>query len=260
VNNDNIQVWFPNSVTLDFSKALGGSKEYDGYPLRGYCSTEREDRQEEVLVQKGLDFGEFVKWGWFNDNHDQKTISKVGYPTMAALHKSRGWYVEGFLLKGYPPAEKIVELAKALQSTPRRLGLSVEGKVIERSMDQKRILRANIRNVAVTSEPVNPDCTWELVSKSFGSAAEIEDATEKALSTGGGNPRGALNAQSVEKATCGKCGRMLDRCVCGADVVTRHVRRSMTLTEATNLVHKARPSYDAATCERVARLYLQGLI
>jgi hypothetical protein len=138
--------------------------------LRGYCSTEKRDRQDEVLLQRGLNFDDFIKYGYFNDNHAQETGAQVGVPKMAEYHPGKGWYTEGYLLKS-PRAQKIYDLAKALVGTSRKLGFSVEGKVETR--EGKTIVKANIRHVAITHCPVNPECTWDLVAKALSAGGSV---------------------------------------------------------------------------------------
>jgi hypothetical protein len=258
IDKGEFSLWVPNVVEFDFSK--GGLDEEEssdenkvpaGYTIKGYCSTESVDRQDEVVVQKGLDFSEFVHHGYFNDNHKQGTVDIVGIPQKAELHEDRGWYTEGYLLRGYPPSEKIVQLAKALKNTPRRLGFSIEGKVLERSEYDNRILRAKVRNVAVTNCPVNTDCTWDLVSKAFASPDEIEESfakrLKKALAAGNSNPGGtggaALRAQSLEGGKKQKKTRLLS-----------HTRKGMTLSEAVAFLRAIRPQYSEEVCARIARV------
>ena len=255
LKDDHFSVWVPGVVEFDFAKSeLAQEEDSDnpvtnGYRLAGYCSTGNRDRQEEIVVQKGLDFSEFVAHGWFNDNHKQGTTDAIGYPINAELHEDRGWHTNGFLLKGYPPAEKIVMLAKALADTPRRLGFSIEGKVMERGHDN-RIVRAKVRNVAVTNCPVNTDCTWDLVSKSFASATEIEDSFGKALSAGyqspGGTGGAALRLESLEGGKRKKKSLL-------THTRTKVTGKSMTLGEAVVFLQRVRPDYQKSTCERIAR-------
>lgn len=133
--------------------------------IQGYASTPSVDRQGESLVQKGLDISDFVKHGWLNYDHDNTII--LGYPTENTRIDERGLWVEGELFKGVPMADRIWELAVALKKSnaPRRLGFSVEGKILERRGNQ--IIRAKIYNCALTPNPVNPEATWEAVVKSF---------------------------------------------------------------------------------------------
>jgi len=211
---------FPVEV---FEKKEDGDR---SYKIGGYASTEALDRQGEILVQKGLDFSEFLEYGWFNDNHSKATTGIVGYPELAEFHRGKGWYVQGYLIKGYEPAERIWALARALQkSTNRRLGFSVEGKTIARQ--NNKILKAKIKNVAITNSPINPECTLEILAKSFclhGAEDECMECTKdcvgKAFEAGHAvTPAeqvdgGALRVESLEgacrcgsKGTCPYCKR-----------------------------------------------------
>lgn len=190
---DSFSVYVPNVFEIFdvVEKSEGGEEQ--SRKIGGWCSTEDLDRQGEVVVAKGLDFSEFVKHGWFNDNHKQDTDAGLGYPTDARLEKGR-WWTEGYLLKDYPPADRIWEMAKSLRKTgTRRLGFSIEGKVVERDGHNK-ILRAKIRDVAVTRVPVNTSCTWDLLTKSFAEPAAIEDAAEKAIQANGSRLAGSTSA------------------------------------------------------------------
>lgn len=141
--------------------------------IRGYASTAHEDRQGESLVQKGLDISDFVNHGYFNYDHDNSII--MGYPYSDKCHiDDHGLWVEGELLKGIPEADRMWNLALALKKSnaPRRVGFSVEGKVLKR--DGGQILKAKIYNIAITANPVNTTCSWEAVAKSF---AAVEDDT-----------------------------------------------------------------------------------
>lgn len=174
--DDEIITWFmPRAFEIDLEKAQR-QPDPEGYPIRGWCSTETEDRQDEIVVAKGLDFTEFVEHGVYNDNHKQDTDATLGEPRIAKLIDNK-WWTEGILYKGYPKAERIWELAVAMKSNNarRRLGFSIEGKVLARD-GHNRILRAKVRNVAITNCPVNTECTWDAVVKSFAPAAAIEDA------------------------------------------------------------------------------------
>ncbi|MNN30586.1 hypothetical protein D3C81_1442400 [compost metagenome] len=93
----------------------------------------------------------------------------------------KGLWVEGELLSGIPMADQIWELALALKKSnaPRKLGFSVEGKVVERRGN--RILKAKIYNCAITPNPVNTEATWEAIVKSF---QPYNESVVKALETG----------------------------------------------------------------------------
>lgn len=151
--------------------------------IRGYASTAASDRQGESLVQKGLDISDFINHGYFNYDHDNSII--LGYPIAKSCRvDDHGLWVEGELLKGVPEADRIWNLALALKKSkaPRKVGFSVEGKVLQR--DGGRILKAKIYNVAITTNPVNTTCSWEAVVKSFNGASDEDLVLNKALEAG----------------------------------------------------------------------------
>jgi len=158
-----------------FEKA--DQEEFNSRQIAGVMSSERTDRQDEIVIAKGLDFEDFLKSGHFNDNHSQETSAIVGYPEEVkhhedlgsvnkALEGAPGWTCRGYVLKGTKRADAIWELAKSLAGNPKKkLGFSIEGKIIRRS--DHRIEKARIRNVAITNCPVNTDATWSVLTKSF---------------------------------------------------------------------------------------------
>ena len=164
--------------------------------IGGIASTENLDRQGEVLVQKGLDFGDFLRHGWFNDDHKAGTL--VGYPTEARFVRKgeviadgrksphSGWYVEGYLLDT-SRGQELAEIAKSLEGTGRHLGFSVEGRIKKRS--GKKILKADVTEVAVTKKPVNADTFLKVMdlakalSDDEEEAKDDEEEVEKTLTT-----------------------------------------------------------------------------
>lgn len=167
--------------------------------IGGIASIETEDQDGEILLQRGLDFGPFLKGGWFNDNHGKKTSDILGYPDKngvkyfkkgdklpsGATAKAPGHWVEGYLIEGYEPADKIWKLGKSLRSTDRKLGFSVEGKVIQRTGPQDKIVsKAMVRNVAVTHCPVNSDAQMDVLVKSLAEVEQSEDDLSKMLTVG----------------------------------------------------------------------------
>lgn len=142
--------------------------------IGGIVSTDHLDKQHEVLLQEGLDFSPFLKSGYFNDNHSKNTGEAVGYPEIAELRTlpngRKGWYVEGYLLKGHGPADNIWSMATALERSgaPRRLGFSVEGQILERDPSNPRTVRkAIVREVAITRCPVNDNTQLSILAKSL---------------------------------------------------------------------------------------------
>lgn len=223
-------VWSPSVVDIgeDLNKGLSGgiivresysrpeslSSYVTSKPIGGYTSTEELDRQQEQLLAKGLNFKECVTDGWFNDNHMQDTASVVGVPSEIELHEhpelGLRWYAKGFLLDGYARSESIWNLAKCLQKLGRKLGYSVEGSIIDRQGPV--ILKALIRNIAITPNMVNTSCTWNVLTKAMSGhedyyKALMVDTPINPISGGG-----VLAGQSLEGRmrsayfVCNECG------------------------------------------------------
>jgi len=193
ISEDAFRVWLPE---VDFLEKGTEDEKFNSRQMTGIMSTESLDRQGESVVSKGLDFKDFLQFGHFNDNHSQATSAIVGFPEAVQhyddlgtinekLKGVPGWTCKGYVIKGTRRSEEIWELAKALQNTPRRLGFSIEGKVLRRK--NKIIEKAKIRNVAITNCPVNTDATWNVLAKSFSD----EETAIKALSAGVGTSPGA---------------------------------------------------------------------
>lgn len=186
---------FDIPIEAFFKSARDGEERRIG----GVCTTEEIDSQNEVILQDGLDFGPFLKSGWFNDNHDPSTDGILGYPTKAELRTlptgRKGWYVEGYLLKGdgSTRADRIWELANALQKTDRRLGFSVEGKILDRDPeDPTKVRKAAVSEVAITKCPVNTGTQLAVLAKSLSAGNAVSDP---GAAPGEGFP---LRAESLE--------------------------------------------------------------
>jgi hypothetical protein len=183
--------------------------------IAGVISTEMKDKQDEVVVQKGLDFGPFVGEGWFNDNHSRKTADVLGYPTGVqrfqkgerlpdgTIAKSNCTWAEGYLLDT-PEAGRIWELGRALSKagSTRRLGFSIEGGVKRREgFDGKVVAKAIVRNVAITNCPVGEGTRLETLAKALTSAPPEGDPPPAPGSIGSKTGEGAgylLSHRSVE--------------------------------------------------------------
>lgn len=193
--------------------------------IGGIVSTESKDLQDERIIQRGLDFSHFVKHGWFNDNHSKKTTDILGYPEATQFFrkgkalpdgstaKADGHWVEGYLLPNYKPADEVWELAQSLAKTGRKLGFSVEGKILRREGPENKVIaEALVRNVAITNCPVNTDSRLEILAKSLLAveAAEDDDGLERALAVG---PVDAANPGPIsnDPQTGPTAGRLLAR-------------------------------------------------
>lgn len=194
------QIYTPGlSVWMDKAAPEGKRRR-----IGGLVSTDNRDRQGEVVVQKGLDFSEFLNSGWYNDNHSKETDSPVGYPDSSALKyvqkgeilpdgrdaPGNGHWAEGYLLESQR-GNKIWDLAQSLHKAgdDRRLGFSIEGNIQKRAgKDRKTIVKAKVRNIAITNCPVNQDTRMETLVKSLIAVEESQTPEElwKALGMGTG--------------------------------------------------------------------------
>ena len=133
--------------------------------LGGIASTSDEDSDGEFLDPKGFDIKPLITSGMVNWHHQAKehpdTI--IGEPSKAEI-RPEGLYLETDLYPSSKVACDVWELANTLEkdSKTRRLGYSIEGKVLKRksndknSPDYKHIEKAVITGVAITHMPKNP--------------------------------------------------------------------------------------------------------
>lgn len=206
--------------------------------IGGIVSTSDMDRQHETLVQEGLDFEPFLKSGWFNDNHDSSTDALIGYPTLATMRElpggRKGWYVEGYLLKGCERADRIWELAQALQKSDRKLGFSVEGSVVERDSKNANVVRkAVVREVAITRCPVNTSATLSVLAKSLTAGSAVGNP---GTSPGEGFP---LRAESLEAKP------------------TKKKKKRLAKSEAINLLMTLNPAVTRTQAEQIVEYTLR---
>ncbi|MGZ3772958.1 MAG: hypothetical protein ACXVCY_04230 [Pseudobdellovibrionaceae bacterium] len=170
--------------------------ETEGYHFSGTASTQDEDREGEVLIQKGLDFSPFVEHGEFNWNHINHAI--VGYPVgKKAWFEDGVWKAEGEIIRGLPisknyDTDMVVQQHNQLQKaqTGRGLRMSVEGQVEKRSQSGKFVEKAKIYNIALTFRPQNPNCSLTMLAKSMSGKAQLEsnDSFYKSLSVSDAQP------------------------------------------------------------------------
>jgi hypothetical protein len=142
----------------------------------GIATTEGLDREDERILQEGLNFKPFLEYGYFNDDHRPGTM--LGWPETAKLVKrgdmlpsgrkaeGKGWWVDGYLLDT-PRGREVWENAQALvtQKAPRRMGMSVEGKIRRRL--GSTIAKAEVHEVAITKKPVNTRTHLEPLAKAM---------------------------------------------------------------------------------------------
>ncbi len=251
-------------------------------PMAGYASTQQRDRQREQLIQKGLDFQECVDYGWLNDDHIHSTAHVLGFPTEVELHRSEKeglrWFLKGFLLdeNSFPKGRENVgsldhvnrvwATALALQGTNRRLGLSVEGQITDRR--GHIVLKALIRNVAITAYPVNTGCTWDVFLDTMeGTESYLQALTggsvhksDNGISIVGDNTNSS-NPSTVYQ--CPKCNHIskshqsatVHENSCG-HVQERVAASTMSVDQAILYVMKKNPQYTYALAKSIVDMFV----
>ena len=175
--------------------------------LGGIASTSDEDSDGEFLDPKGFDIKPLITSGMVNWHHQAKehpdTI--IGEPSKAEI-RPEGLYLETDLYPSSKVACDVWELANTLEkdSKTRRLGYSIEGKVLKRksndknSPDYKHIEKAVITGVAITHMPKNPKTFANIIKGEIDddfNEDEEKKNEEKALDTENG---AALKKESVD--------------------------------------------------------------
>jgi len=271
-----------SKLPFDFEIAVDFFEKADEDPgkqrrIGGLASVETKDRQDETILQRGLDFSDFLSNGWFNDNHSKNTTDILGYPETTKYVKkgaqlpngknavADGHWVEGYLLNT-EKADKVWELGQALQKTNRRLGFSVEGKIQKRiGPSNKTIAKALVRNVAITNCPVNTGATMEILAKSLEVVENTDkDELEKTMSMGPATPgvtpvgpctgEGAgaiLTPESLEHGP--KYSQLIDEDL-KKRKRKRNAKKSLTNSEIRNWFHKRLPLATSTQIDRVVEL------
>jgi hypothetical protein len=178
----------------DFEKASKktGEEKYNNMILSGIASTDEEDSDNQILLNKGFDLEYLLDRGFINWHHGAKDrpAAIIGEPIEAKLVK------EGLFLKAqlYDTAvsRQAYDLALTLQkqSKKRRLGWSIEGKTLEK--EGNIIKKARITHVALTHAPKNKS-TFAEICKAFG-----QDDLIKSINT---EKDGILIPEDLEDST-----------------------------------------------------------
>ena len=156
--SESFNFWTPIS-----SIRKGGDGRPEDMLIEGIASTNEKDADGEHLDPRGFELGELLSKGYFNWHHDISEPSCIiGEPLQAEVKELdngyHGLFIKGRLYVGNKKAEQVYSLAKALEKSgsKRRLGFSVEGKVIERDLgDSSHIKKSKITNIAITPLPKN---------------------------------------------------------------------------------------------------------
>ena len=168
---------FKMYVPLDRESLINPSKEHGNF-VRGYATTKDVDRQDQVVLPSELDISAFLERGFINFEHQKGYEFKIGVPTANTyIDPQKGLYVEAKLFMDNPYAQKMWQLATnvAKSGASRPLGFSIEGKCDYIDPDDQRTLRGmHVEEVALTTDPANPNATWEAFIKSFDTGYSVD--------------------------------------------------------------------------------------
>lgn len=164
---DNFKFTIPAELTKN---------EQGEWKVAGLASTSSVDRQGEVILPEGIDATPIAKGkGFFNFDHDNSPENTIG--TLDGYKKTpTGMYVEGRLFKNHSRAKAVYEIMSSLSKGDKgRVGMSVEGKVLERDSKNPSIIkRCLIKNVALTLNPVNQDTYADIIKSMSSGDVEFE--------------------------------------------------------------------------------------
>lgn len=136
--------------------------------VKGIASTPSRDTDGENLNPAGFNINTLVSKGHLTWAHAAKEnpLANIGEPTLARITNDNKLYIEGELYEDNPLARSVYQLAEILEknSSTRRLGFSIEGKVLEKDkLNPKKILKADIYGVTLCTMPKNPDTLVEIM-------------------------------------------------------------------------------------------------
>lgn len=158
------EFWCPLGIIEKSTENIDPTATEQQMVLGGIASTIDADTDGEMLDPNGFDIAPLMKTGVVNWHHQAKGQPKtiIGEPIKGEI-RPEGLYIETSLYPSSQIARDVYELAQTLStdSSTRRLGYSIEGKVIKRksdkpsSPDYKKISKAIITGVAITHMPKN---------------------------------------------------------------------------------------------------------
>lgn len=149
--------------------------------VSGFASLEKQDQQNETIVQKGIDYQPFLEAGYINWDHgdirQHSPAYLIGEPTRAEIREYQGvpgFYIEGFLYSDKPMADAAWEHLQATSKSisKRRMGWSIQGHAL--AATDGKIMKSVVRDVALTHKPVLKETTvsFQEIYKSLTLAAD----------------------------------------------------------------------------------------
>lgn len=167
--------------TFKFVMPAELEKAEDGnWKVRGLASTQGIDQQGETIIQKGVDLSPIdQKRGVLNWDHKKGPENTIGVLDGYSRGQN-GLYVEGRLFKNHTKAKAVKEIMESLGESDRgRMGLSVEGQILERDPSNPKIIKkCKINAVALTMNPVNTSTYASLIKSMSESEIEVDSVEE----------------------------------------------------------------------------------
>lgn len=158
------------------------SKSDDGeWIVAGLASSPTRDAQNEVVLPEGIDATPIDEGrGILNWDHGKGPENTIGLLDSYKI-SPQGFFVKGRLLKQVKKAQAAKEIMDSLgKSDKGRMGMSIEGKIIERAGENGTIIkRCRINAVALTMNPVNQDSYLDLVKSMTANSTEVEWDAQK---------------------------------------------------------------------------------
>ena len=210
--NTDFNIWCEAEI-IDFEKGKDG-RDFDPEKmfLKGIASTEDLDADNQILKTNGLQLDYLLSTGIINWNHASKTMPStvIGEPIEARIvtEPKLGLFIKAKIYDT-EVGRDAYQLAATLQkqSKTRRLGWSIEGKILERNGDL--ISKARLTGIALTPSPKNASTFAELC-KSFTS----EEAAHKFLSPNNSDSKVTINTSNgtfeIEKGNVTYTEKALD--------------------------------------------------
>ena len=238
----------PRKIAFQFDETLRKSVDEKGEERNvarfvAIISAGGTDMQGEDLDQDGLDWGYFMKSGFFNWEHQPGPDNVLGYPvddTLVRTFDAEGnpaTQVTGELLLDKPKARETWETMCALQKAGnhRQVGFSIEGPVIRRDpRNSKRVLRALVKAVAICAHPIRDTARVLTLAKSM-------DALHRELS------KGDIGYQTPPDVTGGDAGTLAPLFKQSVD------KRLVNETPWRNAIRKRFPALKDKDTDRLAK-------
>lgn len=206
MTNNKFKFWCP----IEKAQSVDPNTGETVMKLGGIASTSDEDSDGEFLDPKGFDINPLMKSGLVNWHHQAKgqPATIIGEPSKVEI-RPEGLYIETDLYPSSKMASEVWQLAETLEkdSKTRRLGYSIEGKVIKRESNDKNsplyknIIKAMITGVAITHQPKNAQTFANIIKGEIDNDFDEKDeeVVEETNETKSSNIKTFTKSEVVEK-------------------------------------------------------------